>query len=111
MCPTTTTRFPRSSWRSSSASRPAWTGASSATAGARPAEAGSSWPAKGRGGGFPIGASLAKEHCAVLALGEHGTTFGGNPLATHVGYTVLKHIVDHDIPTQGAKRGGYRERR
>lgn len=67
--------------------------------------------AKGLGGGFPIGAFLAKEHCAVLALGEHGTTFGGNPLATHVGYTVLKHIVDHDIPAQVAKKGEHLERR
>src|SRR3989304_5586758 len=57
--------------------------------------------AKGLGGGFPIGAFLAKDHCAALALGEHGTTFGGNPLATHVGYTVLKHIIDNDLSAQG----------
>src|SRR3972149_4750631 len=56
--------------------------------------------AKGLGGGVTIGAFLAAEHWAVVGLGEHGTTFGGNPLATHVGYTVLKHIVDHDTPAQ-----------
>jgi len=67
--------------------------------------------AKGLGGGFPIGAFLAKEHCAVFSLGEHGTTFGGNPLATHVGYTVLKHIVDHDVSGQVARKGEYLERR
>ena len=67
--------------------------------------------AKGLGGGFPIGAFLAKEHCAVLALGEHGTTFGGNPLATHVGYTVLKYIVDNDVPAQVARKGEHLERR
>jgi len=67
--------------------------------------------AKGLGGGFPIGAFLAKEHCAVFSLGEHGTTFGGNPLATHVGYTVLKHIVDNDVPAQVARKGEHLERR
>jgi len=67
--------------------------------------------AKGLGGGFPIGAFLAKEHCAAFSLGEHGTTFGGNPLATHVGYTVLKHIVDHDVSGQVARKGEHLERR
>ena len=67
--------------------------------------------AKGLGGGFPIGAFLAKEHCAVLGLGEHGTTFGGNPLATHVGYTVLKYVIENDLPGQVAKKGEHLERR
>ncbi len=67
--------------------------------------------AKGLGGGFPIGAFLAKDRCAVLGLGEHGTTFGGNPLATHVGYTVLKHIIENDLPAQAAKKGEHLERR
>ncbi|MBI1886098.1 MAG: aspartate aminotransferase family protein [Chloroflexi bacterium] len=67
--------------------------------------------AKGLGGGFPIGAFLAKDHCAVFAVGEHGTTFGGNPLACHVGFTVLKYMLDHDIPGQAAQRGRHLERR
>ncbi len=67
--------------------------------------------AKGLGGGFPIGAFLAKEHCAVLSLGDHGTTFGGNPLATHVAYTVLKHVIENDLPAQVAKKGEHLERR
>ncbi|MFQ6020251.1 MAG: aminotransferase class III-fold pyridoxal phosphate-dependent enzyme, partial [Dehalococcoidia bacterium] len=37
---------------------------------------------KGLGGGLPLSAFLAREHCAVFAVGEHGTTFGGNPLCT-----------------------------
>ena len=37
--------------------------------------------AKGLGGGFPVGAVLAKEECAALVPGSHGSTFGGNPLA------------------------------
>ena len=67
--------------------------------------------AKGLGSGFPIGAFLANERCAVLGLGDHGTTFGGNPLATHVGYTVLKHVIENDLPAQVARKGEYLERR
>ncbi len=67
--------------------------------------------AKGLGSGFPIGAFLAKERCAVLGLGDHGTTFGGNPLATHVGYTVLKHVIESDLPAQVARKGEHLERR
>jgi acetylornithine/N-succinyldiaminopimelate aminotransferase len=67
--------------------------------------------AKALGGGFPIGAFLAKDHCAVLGAGEHGTTFGGNALACEVGYTVLKYMLDHDIPGQAAKKGDYFERK
>jgi acetylornithine aminotransferase/acetylornithine/N-succinyldiaminopimelate aminotransferase len=67
--------------------------------------------AKGLGSGFPIGAFLAKDHCAVLGPGEHGTTFGGNALACEVGYTVLKYILDHDIPAQVAKKGEHLARR
>ena len=36
--------------------------------------------AKGLGGGVPIGAVLAKEPAAVFEPGDHGSTFGGNPL-------------------------------
>ena len=67
--------------------------------------------AKGLGSGFPIGAFLANERCAVLGLGDHGTTFGGNPLATHVGYTVLKYVIENDLPAQVARKGEYLERR
>ncbi|HET8943725.1 MAG TPA: acetylornithine transaminase, partial [Dehalococcoidia bacterium] len=67
--------------------------------------------AKALGGGFPIGAFLAKDHCAVLGPGEHGTTFGGNALACEVGYAVLKYMLDHDIPGQAAKRREYVERK
>jgi acetylornithine/N-succinyldiaminopimelate aminotransferase len=46
--------------------------------------------AKGLGGGFPIGACLAKEKAArALTAGSHGSTFGGNPLAVAVGNAVL----------------------
>ena len=46
--------------------------------------------AKGIGGGFPLGAVLAKEHAAKnLTPGTHGTTYGGNPLACAAGNAVL----------------------
>ncbi|HBY9708113.1 acetylornithine/succinylornithine family transaminase [Klebsiella aerogenes] len=49
--------------------------------------------AKGLGGGFPIGAMLAKEAWAqVFQPGTHGTTFGGNPLAATVSNSVLAQI-------------------
>ncbi len=46
--------------------------------------------AKGIGGGFPLGACLATENAAKgMTAGSHGSTFGGNPLATAVGNAVL----------------------
>ena len=60
--------------------------------------------AKGLGGGFPIGAVLAKEHCAVFVPGDHGTTFGGNPLATAVGHAVVKYVLENDVPAQAARK-------
>jgi acetylornithine/N-succinyldiaminopimelate aminotransferase len=47
--------------------------------------------AKGIGGGFPLGALLATEEAAKgLTAGTHGSTYGGNPLATAVGDAVLR---------------------
>ena len=46
--------------------------------------------AKGIGGGFPLGACLATENAAQgMTSGTHGSTYGGNPLATAVGNAVL----------------------
>ena len=50
--------------------------------------------AKGIGGGFPLGAVLAKEKFAkALVPGTHGTTYGGNPLACAAGNAVLDIIL------------------
>ncbi|MBL4689979.1 MAG: aspartate aminotransferase family protein [Rhodospirillales bacterium] len=50
--------------------------------------------AKGLGGGFPVGACLAKEGpAAAMTAGSHGSTFGGNPLAMAVGNAVLDIIL------------------
>lgn len=47
--------------------------------------------AKGLGGGFPVGACLARAEVAeALTAGTHGTTFGGNPLAMAVAGKVLE---------------------
>jgi len=47
--------------------------------------------AKGIGGGFPLGAVLAKENAASgMTAGTHGSTYGGNPLACSVGIKVLE---------------------
>jgi acetylornithine/succinyldiaminopimelate/putrescine aminotransferase len=63
--------------------------------------------AKGLGSGVPIGAVLAKEKAAVFALGEHGSTFGGNPLICAAGYAALKFIIDNDIAGRVKKVGSY----
>ncbi len=51
--------------------------------------------AKGIGGGFPLGALLATAEAAKgMTAGTHGSTFGGNPLATAVGYAVLETVLE-----------------
>lgn len=55
--------------------------------------------AKGLAGGVPIGAVLAREEIAAhLVPGDHGTTFGGNPLAAAAGKAVLEYVIEHDLP-------------
>ncbi len=56
--------------------------------------------AKALGGGFPIAAVLAAPKADVLEPGDHGSTFGGNPLACTVALAVLdtierEHLVEH----------------
>jgi predicted acetylornithine/succinylornithine family transaminase len=63
--------------------------------------------AKGLASGVPIGAILAKDRAAVFVPGEHGSTFGGNPLACAAGYATLKFIIDNDIPGKVKAVGQY----
>jgi predicted acetylornithine/succinylornithine family transaminase len=63
--------------------------------------------AKGLAGGVPIGALLAKERASVFVPGDHGSTFGGNPLVCAVGVATLKFIIDDDIPAKVKKTGQY----
>ena len=51
--------------------------------------------AKGLGGGFPMGACLAREDIAsAMVPGSHGSTFGGNPLAMSVANAVLDVVLE-----------------
>ncbi len=63
--------------------------------------------AKGLASGIPIGAIVAKERASVFTPGEHGSTFGGNPLACAAGYATLKFIIDNDIAGNAKKVGQY----
>lgn len=54
--------------------------------------------AKGLGNGMPIGACLAGNKTAeILQPGNHGTTFGGNPLACSAGIAVIETLIADDI--------------
>ena len=62
--------------------------------------------AKGIGGGFPLGAVLAKERAAKnLTPGTHGTTFGGNPLACAAGNAVLDVILAPGFLDEVTRKG------
>ena len=63
--------------------------------------------AKGLGSGVPIGALLAKEDVSLFSPGEHGSTFGGNPLVCAAAFAALKYIIDNDIPGKVEQVGNY----
>ena len=64
---------------------------------------------KALGGGIlPVSMFLArKEVMDVFHPGDHGSTFGGNPLAAAVGLEALKILVEEDLPGRSAEMGGY----
>ena len=61
--------------------------------------------AKGLGGGVPIGACLANSRADVFEPGDHGSTFGGNPLACAVASTVLAVIERDGLVGHAAEMG------
>jgi len=62
--------------------------------------------AKGLGNGLPIGACLAAGPAAtVFKPGSHGSTFGGNPLATTAAYTTLQIIADEGLLENATRIG------
>jgi len=63
--------------------------------------------AKGLASGIPIGATLAKDEASVFSPGEHGSTFGGNPVACAAGYATLKFIIENDIAGNVREVGNY----
>ena len=63
--------------------------------------------AKGLGGGVPIGAMLTGPRSDLFAPGDHGTTFGGNPIASAAGIATIKTILDENLLENAAKMGAY----
>ena len=63
--------------------------------------------AKALGGGLPIGAVCAKEKFSAFEPGDHGSTFGGNPLCCTAGLTVLEIIEREGLVDNAQKLGSY----
>ena len=63
--------------------------------------------AKGLGGGVPIGATIAREEVATFTPLEHGSTFGGNPLACAAANAVLETIEKDKLLGKVASDGAY----
>ncbi|NBR81003.1 MAG: aspartate aminotransferase family protein [Betaproteobacteria bacterium] len=64
--------------------------------------------AKGLGSGVPIGAVVAGPRAAsVLQAGDHGSTFGGNPLATRAGVETLRIMQAQDLLNNAAQVGSW----
>ncbi|MGC8873438.1 MAG: ornithine--oxo-acid transaminase [Chloroflexia bacterium] len=60
------------------------------------------------GGFYPVSAVLAsREVLGVFRPGDHGSTFGGNPLACAVAREALRVIVEEDLPARGERLGRY----
>ncbi|WP_026478019.1 aspartate aminotransferase family protein [Alkaliphilus transvaalensis] len=64
--------------------------------------------AKALGGGFPIGAVVATEEIAAAwQPGDHGTTFGGNPLACASGVATLQTVINEKLWEKAETMGSY----
>jgi len=64
--------------------------------------------AKGLGGGLPLGAMIALGSASTLfAAGDHGSTFGGNPVATAAGLAVIKSIEKEKLLSHVDEVGTY----
>ncbi|MDQ0285444.1 putative acetylornithine/succinylornithine family transaminase [Desulfofundulus luciae] len=64
--------------------------------------------AKALGGGFPIGAMVAKEKVAVaFSPGDHASTFGGNPLACAAALAAMRCLLREGVIENAARVGAY----
>lgn len=64
--------------------------------------------AKALAGGIPVGAMMANNEVAnVLGFGQHGTTFGGNPLVAAAGVAALNAIEEEKLVEAAAEKGAY----
>ncbi len=63
--------------------------------------------AKGLAGGVPIGAMLAGERADIFEPGDHGTTFGGNPIACAAGVATIRTIREQKLLENATAMGAY----
>lgn len=63
--------------------------------------------AKGLAGGVPIGAMLAASRADIFEPGDHGTTFGGNPIACAAGAATMRTIRDENLLANATEMGAY----
>lgn len=63
--------------------------------------------AKGIGGGFPLGAMMAKEKYDLFDVGDQGGTYTGQPLAMAVGLAVVEEILKKQLPQRAQLMGDY----
>ena len=63
--------------------------------------------AKGLGGGVPIGATIARQEVASFTPLEHGSTFGGNPLASAAANAVLQTIEREGLLAKVSENGAH----
>ena len=62
--------------------------------------------AKGIAGGFPVGVTLVSDKVgSCMHAGDHGSTFGGSPLACAAGIAVVETIIKDKLMENAAKRG------
>jgi acetylornithine/LysW-gamma-L-lysine aminotransferase len=62
--------------------------------------------AKGIAGGFPVGAAICSDKVKI-GLGQHGTTFGGNPLASAAGLAAINFMLENNLAEEARKKGDY----
>ena len=68
--------------------------------------------AKALGGGAPIGAFMATDKVAeAFRPGDHGSTFGGNPLVCAAGCAVMREMLEQDLPARAMETGEYLKQR
>lgn len=64
--------------------------------------------AKGLGGGVPIGAILSNQRVSdAIDFGDHGTTFGGNPLSTAAALATIETIEQDNLVQEAHEKGAW----